>query len=170
MGVSAIGQPGARGGYSRSLLVLFAFAVFVALVAVAASAVTTPNLDPWYSRLDKPGFTPPGWTFGPVWTALYASMAVAAWLVWRAAGLWRARGAFVLFAAQLVLNGMWSVIFFGLRAPALALVEITVLWLAILATVIAFWRHSRWAGITLLPYLAWVSFAMAINVGVVRLN
>src|SRR5574340_1464208 len=116
---------------------------------------TAPSIPTWYAGLHKPSWTPPGRVFGPVWTTLYALMAVAAWLVWRQAGF-GARGALLLFLAQLVLNVGWSALFFGLHRPALAFFEIIVLWLAILASTIAFWPHSLAAGILLLPYLAWV--------------
>jgi translocator protein len=124
----------------------------------------------WYGTLDKPFFTPPASLFGPVWTVLYLSMAVSAWLVWRREGFSGAQAAMALFSAQLVLNLLWSVIFFGLEAPGLALVEIVALWTAILLTILAFSKISRPAGWLLVPYLAWVSFATALNAGIWWLN
>lgn len=124
----------------------------------------------WYAQLAKPSWTPPGYIFGPVWTLLYASMAVAAWMLWRRVGFTGGRTALILFMAQLVLNGMWSWIFFGLHEPGLAFVELCCLWLLILATVIAFWRLYRPSGALLVPYLAWVSFAASLNFSIWWLN
>jgi translocator protein len=124
----------------------------------------------YYSRLRKPRFAPPPAVFGPVWTTLYLLMGVAAWLVWREGLTQRTALALGLFAAQLVLNVAWSVIFFGRHRVGAALVEILVLWLAILATVLAFWAVRPLAGELLLPYLAWVSLATYLNDGIRRLN
>lgn len=125
---------------------------------------------PWYAGLAKPGYTPPAWVFGPVWTLLYLMMALAAWLIWRQAGFTGAPVALGLFLLQLALNAAWSWIFFGLHKPGLALGEIQVLWWAILLTLIAFWRRRRLAGWLMLPYLLWVSFATILNFGFWQLN
>ena len=124
----------------------------------------------WYAGLDKPSWNPPSSVFAPVWSTLYVLMGIAAWLVWRKAGFAGARVALGLFALQLVLNGLWSYLFFGAHQPGVALVEIVVLWLAILATTAGFWRVSVPAGMLLLPYLAWVGFAAALNFQLWRLN
>jgi tryptophan-rich sensory protein len=124
----------------------------------------------WYAGLAKPSWNPPSWVFAPVWSTLYVLMGVAAWLVWRRAGFAGAPVALGLFAAQLVLNALWSYLFFGLHQPAVALVEIVVLWLVILATTTAFWRVSAPAGGLLLPYLCWVGFAGVLNFQLWRLN
>jgi len=124
----------------------------------------------YYGELRKPPFTPPPAAFGPVWTVLYLLMGVAAWLVWRE-GLSRLTAvALGLFAAQLALNFAWSLIFFGQHRISAALVEIVVLWLCILATVVAFWWVRPLAGALLLPYLSWVSLATYLNAGIWRLN
>jgi translocator protein len=124
----------------------------------------------YFDALRRPPLTPPPVVFGPAWTALYLLMGVAVWLVWRE-GLTRQTGlALGLFAAQLVLNFAWSLIFFGQHRLGVALLEIALLWLTILATIIAFWRVRRAAGALLLPYLAWVSFATYLNAGLWRLN
>jgi translocator protein len=121
----------------------------------------------WYAALRKPRWTPPGWIFAPVWSVLYTAMAVAAWLVWRSAG---PGPELVLFAVQLALNAAWSWIFFGRHRPGLALADIVALWLAIAATLLAF-RHARpLAAWLLVPYLAWVAFAAALNAALWRLN
>ena len=124
----------------------------------------------WYQSLVKPTWTPPGWVFPVVWTLLYIMMGVAAWLVWKQKGFIAASLPLSFFILQLVLNGLWTVFFFGLKSPGLALVDIAFLWAAILATVIMFWIRQPLAGILLLPYLLWVSFASALNYSIWRLN
>lgn len=123
----------------------------------------------WYATLPRPPWTPPSWLFGPVWTLLYTLMAIAAWLVWRADNARGKSSALTLFGIQLALNVLWSVLFFGLRAPALGLLDIVFLWLAILATLVSFRRVTPAAGWLLLPYLLWVSFAVALNYAIVAL-
>jgi tryptophan-rich sensory protein len=124
----------------------------------------------WYAALRKPSWNPPGWIFGPVWTALYTMMAVAAWLVWRQGGWGQQRKPLLLFLAQLALNALWTPLFFGWQRPGLAFAEIVLLWLAIAATLMAFRPVSRVAAWLLAPYLAWVSFATVLNFTLWRLN
>jgi tryptophan-rich sensory protein len=124
----------------------------------------------WYAQLRKPSWNPPGWIFGPVWTVLYAMMAIAAWLVWRRGGFAVQRVPLGVFLLQLLLNALWSPLFFGLHNPGLAFAEILLLWLGLLATLLIFWRRSRGAGLLLVPYLAWVSFAAVLNFTLWRLN
>ena len=133
--------------------------------AAAVGARFKPG--PWYAALRKPAWNPPAWIFAPAWTILYVLMASAAWLVWRQAGLVPAHGVFV---AQLALNTAWTWLFFGLRRPGLALADIAALWLAIVATVVAFWSVLPLAGVLLVPYLAWVTFAGALNLSLWRRN
>lgn len=156
----------------RSALVLAAFVMVCFATAGLGSLFTAPQVADggWYDSLTKPFFTPPASLFGPVWTVLYLAMAVSGWLVWRRAGFYRAKVAMTLFGAQLALNLLWSVVFFGLRAPGQGLVEIVVLWAAILATILAFRRISHPAALLLVPYLAWVTFATALNAGIWLLN
>ena len=137
-----------------------------ALSGLAAGA----DFVPYYDALRKPPLTPPPVVFGPAWTTLYLLMGVAVWLVWREGVTRRTALALGLFAAQLVLNFAWSLIFFGQHRVGVALLEIAILWLTILATIIAFWRVRRAAGALLLPYLVWVSFATYLNAGIWRLN
>jgi benzodiazapine receptor len=137
--------------------------VWIAVCFIPAVIGSRFSPGEWYAGLVKPSWTPPGYVFGPVWTLLYASMAVAAWMLWRGVGFGGARMALILFIAQLVLNGMWSWIFFGLHKPGLAFVEIFFLWALIVATLIAFWKLYPPSGILLVPYLAWVSFAAVLN-------
>ncbi len=124
----------------------------------------------WYENLRKPSWNPPAWLFGPVWSLLYVMMAVAAWLVWRAGGWSAQRRVLLLFLLQWLLNALWTPLFFGLHRPDLALVDILALWLALAATLLAFWRVRPAAGALLLPYLAWSSFAAVLNLALWRLN
>jgi benzodiazapine receptor len=146
--------------------------VVVSLGAGALGGLATRRAVPeWYSQLARPAWAPPNWVFGPVWTVLYLMMGISAWLVWRrAGGLQAAALPLALFLAQLALNTAWSVIFFGLRQPGWALLEVLALWAMILATLLAFWRIWPAAGALLLPYLAWVTFAGGLNYAIWRLN
>ena len=121
----------------------------------------------WYATLAKPEWNPPSWIFGPVWTALYLMMAIAAWLVWKRDG-WRRPMWF--YSGQLLLNAAWTPVFFAAHQIGLALIVITALWLAILCTLLAFLRISKPAGWLLVPYLAWVSFAAFLNYTLWRMN
>lgn len=142
-------------------------AMFVAIVA--AVALTAGQFMPgaWYAGLAKPAWTPPNWLFGPVWSVLYLMIAVAGWLVWESEAAPSARW---LWVAQLVLNGMWSPVMFGAHNITLALVVIVLMWLAIAAFIGATWRQVRTAALLFVPYLAWVSYATALNFAVRRLN
>jgi tryptophan-rich sensory protein len=144
-----------------------AFVLLCFGTAALGNSATAGAVAEWYPALRKPPWTPPNWVFGPVWTVLYGMMAVAAWLVWRDG---RSPVGTSLFLLQLALNGAWSWLFFGLRRPDLGLACIVLLWLAILATIAGSWRVSRMAVILFVPYLAWVSFAAALNLAIVRLN
>ena len=124
----------------------------------------------WYPTLAKPAWNPPAWVFGPVWTILYGMMAVAAWLIWRQRREGPVTMPIVLFAVQLLLNAVWSPLFFGLHRLDIAFVDIVLLWLALAATLWLFLKRRRAAGWLLLPYLLWVSFAAALNFAIWRLN
>lgn len=170
--MESIGHRIGAGKSGRSVVALLVFFAACFLAAGIGGLFTGPQTASggWYDTLAKPFFTPPGWLFGPVWTVLYAVMAVAGWLVWRRRDEMNVRPALVLFGAQLFLNLMWSVVFFGMEAPGLGLVEISVLWVAISLTIAAFMRVSRVAGWLLAPYLAWVTFAAFLNAGIWLLN
>lgn len=146
--------------------------LIVCLVAPFCAGLIGSRFMPgaWYASLAKPAWNPPDWIFAPVWTLLYVLMGVAAWLVWRRAGCVQARTALIVFLVQLVLNALWSWLFFGLQRPDLAFVDIVALWGAILATIILFGRIHRVTGVLLLPYLAWVGFAAVLNFTLWRLN
>jgi tryptophan-rich sensory protein len=128
---------------------------------------TQPAISTWYASLRKPFFTPPDWVFGPVWIILYILMGIAASLVWqKSSGQRNSRNALILFGAQLVLNALWPFLFFGLKSPLAGLIEIVVLGLAILLTIWRFLGVSRTAGILLIPYFLWVSFASGLNLSI----
>ncbi|MBB3308535.1 tryptophan-rich sensory protein [Rhizobium sp. BK196] len=149
----------------HSLLVLAAFEA-ASFAAAATGVIFRPG--DWYKQLDKPGWRPPDWLFAPVWTVLYASIGLSGWLVWREAGI--AALPLGVYSAQLLLNAAWSPIFFGLHRPGLAVVEIMMLWAAILATIIVFHPMNGAAAMLLVPYLAWVSFAAVLNLSIWRRN
>jgi tryptophan-rich sensory protein len=149
-----------------SLLASLALAYAAAAIGAAASV----NAATFYAAIDRPAWAPPAWLFGPVWTALYGLMAIAAWGVWNARGNENARPALKLYLVQLALNALWSWLFFAWNLGAGAFVGVVVLWGLILATLIMFWRVRPWAGALLLPYLAWVTFAAALNWSVWRAN
>jgi len=136
---------------------------------IIGSIFTVASIPTWYAGLTKPSFNPSSWIFGPVWAILYLLMGVALWLVWKSDSAQKIK-AIWLFTAQLTLNALWSIIFFGLRSPFLAFVEIIVLWLAILGTIIVFSKISRLAMFFLLPYILWVSFAVILNYSIWQLN
>jgi benzodiazapine receptor len=137
-------------------------------VGASASLFTTPQIPTWYAGLNHPAIAPPTFVFAPVWTTLYILMAFAAWRVWKICGLHAVEMA--AFAVQLALNLAWSVLFFGLHRIGSALIEIAALDLAILATAILFFRRDRLAGLLLLPYLAWTTFATVLTHAFWRLN
>ncbi len=139
-------------------------------VTAAIGGLASVRAAVFYNELIQPAWGPPAWLFGPVWTVLYILMAVSAWLVWRQHGFRGAATALTLFIAQLCANALWSWLFFAWRQGALALVEIVVLWLLIAVTIGAFWRLNRIAALLLAPYLAWVTFATALNYVLWRLN
>ena len=166
----------AETGYGATSFMRDGLLALLAVVTVAAAsgiggASTYAAIPTWYAGLDKPPFNPPNWVFSPVWTALYAMMAFAFWRILRLRpGLPGRKAAIGWFLVQMALNALWSVAFFGLRWPEAGIAVIVALWLAIAATMRAFWPLDRFAGWLLAPYLAWVSFAAALNVAIAWLN
>lgn len=148
------------------------FSIFICLFAgFIGSFFTTPEIPTWFATLQKPSFAPPNWVFAPVWTSLYILMGISLFLVWQKG--WEnktIKTAIYLFAGQLVLNALWSFVFFGLRSPLLGLMEIVILWVAILATILSFMKVSRTAAYLLIPYILWVSFASIVNFSIWSLN
>lgn len=143
----------------------------VAAFAVAGLGASLTDLGPWYYALKQPAWKPPDWLFGPAWTLIFSLAAAAGVVAWRRAPDRAARTRVVaLFALNAVLNVAWSLLYFRLRRPDWALMEVALLWLSILLLIVAFWRHARPASWLLVPYLAWVSFAAALNAAAVQLN
>ena len=141
------------------------------LTGFLGSFVTMDSVTTWYSDLSRPSFTPPDWTFGVVWPILYVMMGISAFLIWNKGLVKRqVKIALGLFVLQLVLNGLWTPIFFGLHMIAIALVEIVLLWVAILLTIIVFWRISKASTFLLFPYILWVSFAVFLNAALWYMN
>lgn len=132
---------------------------------------TTPSIQGWYMLLNKPALNPPNWIFGPVWTILYILIGISAFLIWRE-GIKKEniKKALSVFLFQLLLNSLWSILFFGLHNPALAMIDIIVLWLSILCTILCFREISRFSAYLLYPYIIWVSFASYLNLSIWWLN
>ena len=141
--------------------------VFLVLVAAAAAIGGMATPDAWFAALQKPSYNPPGWVFGPAGTLLYILMAIAAWRVYRVDGLGLAIG---LWLVQLVVNAAWSPLFFGMHRVDLALLDIIVLDILVIATIAMFFRKDRIAGWLMLPYLAWIGFATTLNAAIWQLN
>lgn len=131
---------------------------------IVGSFFTVSSIPTWYVTLNKPVFSPPNWIFAPVWTILYILMGISLYLVWQ-----KGKVPFI-FWIQLILNTVWSIVFFGMKNPALALVDIIALWIIIILTIKSFYKISKTAGYLLIPYLLWVSFAAILNLAIVILN
>ena len=178
----------------NNLLKLFSSIIICELVGVVGSFFTISQIPLWYGSLNKPFFNPPSWIFGPVWTLLFVLMGISLYLVWLKkweaknsistrkekawnslsqkfySGSWRKTNIIIIFVFQLVLNVLWSVIFFGWHSPALAFFELLMLWFAIVFTIINFYRVSKTSAWIMLPYLMWVSFAGILNLAIFILN
>lgn len=154
-----------------NILKLLIAIVISELAGIIGSLFTASSVRDWYTTLVRPDFAPPSWVFAPVWTTLFALMGIAAFLVWKK-GLDRkdVKIALGIFIGQLVLNTLWSILFFGMQNPGLAFVEIIILWLAILATIISFGKIRKVAAWLLIPYILWVSFASVLNFSFWQLN
>ena len=155
----------------RDILKLVVSIVTCLGAGAIGSIFTRSAIPTWYATLEKPSFTPPNWLFAPAWTLLYILMGIAAFLVWRK-GLEnrQVRTALIVFLVQLILNALWSVVFFGLESPLYGLIVISILWIAILVTIIKFFRISRVASVLMWPYLLWVTFAAVLNSSIWLLN
>jgi len=178
----------------RNITKLIISILICELAGAIGSIFTAPAIRSWYYFLNKPSFNPPSWLFAPVWTFLFLLMGISLYLVWSNdfnakvsandaqkkswnpisaklwSGTWREENAVLIFILQLVLNILWSVIFFGLKSPGMAFVEILMLWFAILYTIVNFYRISKTAAYLLLPYILWVSFAAFLNFSIWRIN
>jgi translocator protein len=152
------------------LLSLLALLGYIAACFLAAMTGAFFRPGEWYERLKKPSWRPPNRLFAPVWTVLYVIIAISGWLVWREAGFVGAALPLAVYALQLVLNAAWTPLFFGLHRPDLGFVDIVLVWLTIVATIVLFFPINVGAALLLVPYLAWVTFATALNFAVWRLN
>jgi len=141
------------------------------MAGVIGSIFTSPSIPTWYATIQKPSFTPPGWLIGSVWIILYTLMGISLYLVW-VKGLRnkRVKESLLIFGIQLILNALWSILFFGLKSPLSAFIEIIILWFAILISIIKFHKISEKAGLLLIPYILWVSFAAFLNLSIYLLN
>ena len=153
-------------------IAIAAIFIFVCLAAGAiGSLFTIQSIPTWYAGLQKPVFAPPNWVFGPVWTTLYVMMGVSAYIIYRKGDKKKeVLAALEIFGIQLILNTLWSILFFGLRSPSYGLIGIIALWIAIAATLIRFYRISKPASYLFIPYLFWVTFAGFLNLAIVLLN
>ena len=138
------------------------------IAGIIGSIFTTPSITTWYADLQQPAFSPPNWVFGPVWITLYTLIGISLYLVWNKKK--NIKIPLTLFFIQLILNSIWSIIFFGLQNPFYALIEIIILWITILLTIINFYKVSKKAGLLLLPYIIWVSVATILNYYIWILN
>jgi benzodiazapine receptor len=147
------------------------FGLTFAAPLIGSLFTTSEAISDWYAGLNRPFFTPPGWIFGPVWTILYALMALSAFIIWQE-GLssTAVKIALALYLVQLALNALWTPLFFGLQMPLVAFVEILLLWLAILGTIWAFGKLSVPAAVLLMPYFLWTTFAAVLNGSIWLLN
>jgi len=160
-----------KKGWIRSPVKLLAAIIVCNLAGILGSLVTVTGEGSWYATIQKPPFNPPGFVFGPVWTALYILMGISLYLVWmEGTSRQEVRIALSFFALQLGLNALWSFLFFGLQSPFLGLLEIVMLWIFIVATIIAFFRIQKTSALLLIPYLAWVSFAAFLTYSIWILN
>jgi len=137
---------------------------------IIGSVFTAAGVRTWYVDLIKPAWNPPSWIFGPVWITLYALMGISAYLIWQQKGASGVKLALFIYGIHLILNALWSVLFFGLKNPALAFVEIIILLGFIIVTTVLFWKINSWAGILMLPYITWVTFAAFLNYTIWHLN
>lgn len=155
----------------RNAIPIFGFILVCEMAGIIGSLFTFSAIPTWYATLAKPSFSPPNWVFGPVWTTLYALMGISAYMIWKTG--WHkkeVKKALCVFAIQLLLNATWSIVFFGMKNPGLALINIALLWAGIVASILLFSRVSRNAALLLSPYLLWVSFASVLNFYIWMLN
>lgn len=154
----------------RNWLKLFGSIALPLLIGFVGSIFTRQSVDDWFLTLRKPIFTPPNWLFAPAWTLLYVMMGIAFYLIWEQGCSVPLRRAFAVYALQLILNLLWSFFFFGLRSPLLGLADIVLLWVVVLINIILFYRLRHTAGLLLIPYIFWITFALILNLSIMILN
>ena len=159
-----------RSAFVLAMGLVVSIALCFAAAALGSLATSSAVGSDWFTQLNKPSFNPPNWIFGPVWSLLYLMMAIAAWQVWKVAGWASSKLALGWFGFHLLLNISWSVLFFGLRQPGWAAIEIVFLWISIAVCIALFYRHSKLAAALLVPYFLWVSFASFLNYSIWSLN
>lgn len=158
--------------FKISYLKLFLSIIICQLPGIFGSLFTASSVSDWYQLLNKPSFSPPGWIFGPVWITLYFLMGISLYLVWTSKTRNKTlfKTALIIFSVQLVLNAFWSLLFFGLKSPLFAFIEIIILWISIVLSIIYFYRISKLSSYLLIPYLLWVTFASVLNFSIYFLN
>ena len=152
---------------------IFPFLIFLLITFLSAfigSFFTTKSINSWYQFLNKPSFAPPNWLFAPVWSILYFLMAISAFLIWKKKKEINVREALMFYFVQLILNALWSIVFFGLKSPFFGFLEILILWLFIFLTMLKFYEIEKLASYLLIPYILWVSFAGILNFFILILN
>lgn len=154
----------------RRALPLILFVALAFMAAALGGYATSRSVSTWYPLLRKPAWNPPSFVFAPVWTVLYVLMAIATWRVWQIGDASSARRTVSLYSAQLTLNALWSILFFGLQRPGIALIEIIILWSTLMLILRRFWVADRIAAYLWLPYFLWVSFACVLNAAIWELN
>lgn len=155
----------------KNIIKLIISIVICQLAGIVGSLFTVPSIPSWYASLNKPEFNPPNWIFSPVWITLFLLMGISLYIIWSSkTKISYKKTAFIFFGVQLLLNTLWSIIFFGFQAPFYAFIEIILLWFSILITIIVFYRISRPAAYLLVPYILWVSFAAVLNFFIFILN
>lgn len=154
----------------KNLKPLLFFIFLAAFVSAIGGLFTAPNVEQMYQNIQKPSWAPPGWLFGPVWTVLYVLIALAGWRIWLKRENQKIIVPMILYLSQLLLNGLWSLIYFQFQMPLLAFVEITILFIVIVIGGMVFWKFSKFATYCMVPYGVWVGFAAILNLQIVRLN
>ena len=156
---------------AKTLLQIVTFIVAAEIIGITGSVFTISSIPTWYASLNKPSFNPPNWIFGPVWTILYATLGLSAYLIWKKG--WVNKDVKItlgIFALQFIVNLKWTFLFFGLHSTLLGLIAIAILWVLIVLTIIKFYQLSKPAGLLMIPYLLWVSFATLLNFYIWKLN
>lgn len=154
----------------KKVLPLLVSIVIAESAGIIGSVFTFSEITTWYATLIRPSFSPPNWLFGPVWTTLYCLMGISAFLIWQKRKTRLARAGLVIYGVNLVANSLWSIVFFGLHRPDMALLVVFVLWSTIVIMIKRFWPINQLASLLLIPYLLWVTFATFLNFTIYRLN
>lgn len=155
---------------AKKVITLFISIIIAQLAGAVGSVFTAPSIQGWYAFLEKPFFSPPNWLFAPAWITLYTLMGIAAFFIWQKKGELGVKSALKLYGVHLVFNALWSIIFFGLKNPGLAFIEILILWVLIVVVACKFYKIQKLAGLLFIPYILWVTFATVLNFSIWQLN